>query len=161
MQIFGSQFLHFFRSGITSTCRGLTLRQRFSLYIGYYLGFQPHPAQERTSTHPTQNIMTLNLTFALENQNILAWATLYFAVLHHCISSVPCCNQNTHFMQGPKTDYKPIYSHPLSNLLSSLMPFWSLLVFWLLNFLVFIPAQLPLVNQWHTIGTFTRIWLLS
>ena len=90
-----------------------------SLHIGYYLGFQPHLAQERTSPHPTQNIMTLNLTFAPTNQNILAWATLHFAMLHHCISSVLCCNQNTHFMQGPKNDYTHAYSHPLSNLLSS------------------------------------------
>ena len=93
-----------------------------SLHIGYYLGFQPHLAQERMSPHPTQNIMTLNLTFAPTNQNILAWATLHFAMLHHCISSVLCCNQNTHFMQGPKNDYTHAYSHPLSNLLSSQSP---------------------------------------
>ena len=105
--------------------------------------------------------MTLNLTFAPANQNILAWATLHFAMLHHCIGSVLCCNQNTHFMQGPENYYTHAHSHPLSNLLSSQLPFWSLSVFWLLNFLVFIPAQSPLVNQWHTIGTFTRIWLLS
>ena len=105
--------------------------------------------------------MTLNLTFAPTNQNILAWATLHFAMLHHCISSVLCCNQNTHFMQGPKNDYTHAYSHPLSNLLSSQSPFWSLSVFWLLNFLVFIFAQLPLVNWWLTIWSFTRIWLFS
>ena len=95
--------------------------------------------------------MTLNLLFAPTNQNILAWETLHFAMLHHCISSVLCCNQNTHFMQGPKNDYTYAYSHPLSNLLSFQSPLWSLSVFWSLNFLVFIFAQLPLVNQWHTI----------
>ena len=30
-----------------------------SLHIGYYLGFQPHPVQERMGLYPTQNIMTL------------------------------------------------------------------------------------------------------
>ena len=82
-------------------------------------------------------------------------------MLHHRISSVLCCNQNTHFMQGPKNDYTHAYNHPLSNLLSSQSPFWSLSVFWLLNFLVFIFAQLPLVNRRHTIWIFTRIWLFS
>ena len=53
---------------------------------GYFLEFQPHPVQERMSPHPTQNIMTLNLTFVPANQNSLAWATLHFAILHHCIS---------------------------------------------------------------------------
>ena len=122
-----------------------------SLHIGYYLGFLPHPVQERTSPHPTQNIITLNLTFMPTNQNILAWATLHFAMLHHCISSMLCCNQNTHFMQGPKNDYTHAYSHHPSNLLSSQSPIWSLSVFWLLNFLVLIFAQLPLVNWQHTI----------
>ena len=37
--------------------------------------------------------MTLFITFAPENYNILAWATLHFSVLYHCISSVLCCNQ--------------------------------------------------------------------
>ena len=36
--------------------------------------------------------MTLSLTFAPVNQNILAWMTLHFAILHHCISSVLSCN---------------------------------------------------------------------
>ena len=105
--------------------------------------------------------MTLFITFEPTNQNILTWVTLYFAMLHHCISSVLCCKPNTHFVQGPKNDYTHAYSHPLSNLLSSQLPFWSLSVFWLLNFLVFIFAQLPLVNRWHTIWSFTRIWLFS
>ena len=90
-----------------------------SLHIGYYLGFQPQPVQERTNPHPTQNIMTLTLTFAPANQNILAWATLHFAMLHHFISSVLSYNQNIYFTQGPKNDYTYAYSHPLSNLLSS------------------------------------------
>ena len=123
----------------------------FSLHIGYYLGFQPHLAQERMSPHLTQNILTLTLIFLPENQNILAWTTLHFAILHHCTSSVLCCNPNTHFTQGPKSDYTHAYNHPLSNLLSYQSPFWSLSVFSLLNFLVFIPAQLPLLNLWYTI----------
>ena len=89
------------------------------------------------------------------NQNILAWATLHFAILHHCISSVLSCNQNTHCAQGPKSDYTHAYSHPLSNLLSFQLPLWSLSVFSLIIFLVFILAQLPLANRRHTIGTFT------
>ena len=100
-----------------------------SLHIGYYLGFQPHLAQDRTIPHPNQNILTLNLTFSCINHNILAWATLYFAILHHCISSVLSCNQNTYFTQGPKSDYKHAYNHSLSNLLSCQPPFWSLSVF--------------------------------
>ena len=111
--------------------------------------------------HPTQNITTLTLTSAPTNQNTLAWATLHFAILYHCISSVLCCNQNTNFMQGPKNGYTHTYSHPLSNLSSSQLPAWSLSVFCLLNFLVFILAQLFLVNWQHIIGAFTRIWLFS
>ena len=99
-----------------------------SLYIGYYLGFLPHPAQERTITHPTQNAMTLFITFAPSYQYILAWATLYFPVLHHCISSVLCCKPNNHVVQGPKNDYTHAYSHPLSNLSPLQSPFWSLSV---------------------------------
>ena len=94
-----------------------------SLQIGYYLVFQPHPVQERMTLHPTQNIMTLTLTFAPENQNILTWATLHFAILNHCISSVLSCSQNTHFMQSPKNDYTHAYNHSLSNLLSFQLPF--------------------------------------
>ena len=71
--------------------------------------------------------------------------------LHHCISSVLCCNQNTHFTQSPKNDYTHIYSHPLSNLLSFQSPFWSVSVFCLLNFLAFMPIQLPLANWQLTI----------
>ena len=97
-----------------------------SLHIRYYLGFLPHPAQEKMNPHPTQNIMTLNLSFAPENQNILTWATLHCAMLHNCFSSVLCCNQNIHFMQGPINNYTHAYSHPLSNLLSSQLPFWRL-----------------------------------
>ena len=134
---------------------------KLSLYIGYYLGFQPHLVQERKSPHPNQNMMTLTLTFVPTYQNILTWVTLRFAILHHCISSVLCCNQNTHFTQGPKNDYTHAHSHPLSNLLSSQSPFWSLSVFSLIILLVFIHAQLPLANQWHTIRTLTTIWLFS
>ena len=105
--------------------------------------------------------MTLFITFAPGNQNILAWATLHFAMLHHCISSVLCCNQNTHFMQGPKNDYTHAYSHPLSNLSSLQSPFWSLSVFWLIIFLSFLPSQLPLLNWRYTIWTFTWIGLFG
>ena len=129
-----------------------------SLQVGYFLVFQPHPAQERTNPHLTQNIMTLTLTFAPTNQNILAWATLHFAILHHCISNVLYCNQNTHCAQGPKSDYKHAYSHPLSNLLLFQSLIWSLSVFSLIIFLVFILAQLPLANWQHTIRTFTQMW---
>ena len=132
-----------------------------SLHIGYCLVFQPDLAQERTIPHPNQNIMTPTLTFAPTNQNILAWATLHFALLHHCIGSMLSCSQNTHFMQGPKSDYTHAYSHSLSNLLSCQLPLWSLSVFSLLIFLVFIPAQSPLANRWHTIGTFPKMWLSS
>ena len=89
-----------------------------SLHIGYYLGFQPHPAQERMSPHLTQNILTLTLNFAPANQNIPAWAALHFAILHHCISSVLSYSQNTHFTQGPKSDYMHAYNHSLLNILS-------------------------------------------
>ena len=60
--------------------------------------------------------MSLFITFATTNQNILAWVTLHSSVLHHCISSVLCCKPNTHFAQGPNNDYKQTYSHSLSNL---------------------------------------------
>ena len=86
--------------------------------LTYYLGFLPPLAQERKSSHPTQNIMTLFINCEPANQNILAWATSHFRMLHHCISSVLCCKLNTHFVQGPKNDYTHAYSHPLSNLLS-------------------------------------------
>ena len=132
-----------------------------SLYIGYYPRFLPHLAQEKMIPHPTQNTMTLSLTFVPSNQNILTWATLHFAMLHHCISSVLCCNQNTHFMQGSKIDYTHAYSHPLLNLLSCQTSFWSLSVFSLLHFLFFSPIQLPLVNWWHTVWTFPWICLFS
>ena len=104
-------------------------KAKVSLHIGYYLGFLPHPAQERMSSYPTKNIMTLFMTFAPENQYILAWVILHSAMLHHCISSVLCCKPNTHFMQGPKNNYRHTYSHPLSNLLSFQTPFWILSVF--------------------------------
>ena len=105
--------------------------------------------------------MTLTLTFAPTNQTILTWATLYFAILHHCIGSVLSYSQNTHFIQGPKSDYTHAYNNSMLNLLSCQLPFWSLSVFSLLNFLVFILAQLPLVYQWHTIWILTKIWLSS
>ena len=122
-----------------------------SLHIGYYLSFLPDPAQERMSPHHMQNMMTLFMTFVPANQNILAWATLHFALLHHSISSVLYCKPNTHFVQGPKNDYKHACSHPLSNLLSFQSPFWSLSVFSLLHFLSFTPIQLPLINWRHTV----------
>ena len=100
-----------------------------SLQIGYYLGFQPHPVQERTSPYPTQNIMTLTLTFAPKYPNILAWVVLHFALLHHCIGSMLSCSQNIHFVQGPKSDYTHPYNYSLSNLLSCQSPLWSLSVF--------------------------------
>ena len=111
-----------------------------SLHIGYCLGFQTHLAQERTSLHPTQNIMTLFITFAPTNQNTLAWATLHSSVLHNYISSMLCCKPNTHFVQVPNNDYTHAYSNPLSNLSSCQSPFWSLSVFCILVFLVFIFA---------------------
>ena len=95
------------------------------------------------------------------NQNIIAWVTLHFAILRHCIGSVFSCNQNTHCVQGPKSCYTHVYNHSLLNLLLLKSPFWSSLVFSMRLFLSFIPIQLPLANQWHTIGTFTQIWLSS
>ena len=129
MQYFGSQFFHFFRSGITTTCGGLTLRQRFPYILGTTSGFYLTQCTRETIPHPIQNIITLFMAFVPANQNILPWATLHFTMLHHCISSVLCCKPNTHFMQGPKNDYTHAYSHPLSNLLSFQSPFWSLSVF--------------------------------
>ena len=81
--------------------------------------------------------MTLFITFAPSYQYILAWATLHFPVLHHCISSVLCCKPNNHCAQGPKNDYTHAYSHPLSNLSPLQSPFWSLSVFLLLYFPIF------------------------
>ena len=130
-----------------------------SLPIGYYLEFQPHLAQERINPHLNQNIMTLTFTFAPANQNILAWATFHFAILHHCIFSMLSCNQNTHCAQGPKSDYTHAYIHPLSNLLSFQLPLWSLSVICLLIFLVIIPAQLSLANQRHVAGGFWAVIL--
>ena len=89
-----------------------------SLHIGYYLGFLPHPVQERTIPHPTKYIMTLFIPFVPSYQYIIAWATLHFPVLHHCITSVLCCKPNNNYAQGPKNDYTHQYSHPLSNLSS-------------------------------------------
>ena len=101
------------------------------------------------------------MTFAPANQNILAWATLRISVLHHRISSVLCCNQNTNVMLGPKNDYINAYSHPLSNLSSCQWPLWSMSVFWLLNFLTFMPIQLPLANRRLNIWIFTWICLFG
>ena len=123
--------------------------------------FQPHPVQERTSPNPTQNITTLTLTFAPTNQNILAWKTFHFAMLHHCISSILSCKQNTHCVQGPKSDYTHAYNHSLSNFSSLQSPFWSSSVFSLCLFLSFIPIQSPLAKWRHIISTFTKIWLSS
>ena len=103
----------------------------------------------------------MTLTFSPANQNILAWATLHFAILHHCISSMLSSNQHTHCAQGPKSDYTHVYNHYLSNLLLCYSPFWSSSVFSMLVFLSFIPIQSPLPNWQHTIGTFTQIWLSS
>ena len=105
--------------------------------------------------------MTLFITFAPANHNILAWLTLHFAMLHQCTSSMLYCKPNTHSMQGHKNDYTHTYSHPLSNLLSFQSPFWSLSDFLLLNYLVFIFTQLPLVNRRLTTWSFNRIWLFS
>ena len=116
------------------TCRGLTLRQRFPYILGTTSGFNLHPVQERTSPHPTQNIMTLTLTFAPKNQNILAWATLHFAILHHCINSVLSCSQNTHFTQGPKSDYTHAYNHSLFKPLVMPIAFLEPVSFFLINF---------------------------
>ena len=89
-----------------------------SLHIGYYLGFLPHSAKERIIPRPTKYIINLFISFAPSYQYILAWVTLHFPVLHHCISSVLCCKPNNHCVQGPKNDYAHAYSHPLSNLSS-------------------------------------------
>ena len=105
--------------------------------------------------------MTLTLTFAAAIQNSLAWAALHFAIMHHCISNVLSCSQITHCVQCPKSNYTHTYNHSLSNSLSCQSPFWSFLVFSLLLFLSFITIQLPLTNQQHTIGTFTKMWLSS
>ena len=125
---------------------GAYIEAEVSLQIGYFLVFQSYQVQERMSLHPNQNIMTLSFIFAPAIQNSLTWATLYFAVLHHCISSVLSCNQNTHGAQGPKSDYTHAYNHSLSNLLSFQLPFWRSSVFSMLHFLSFIPIQSPLAN---------------
>ena len=101
--------------------------------------------------------MTLFITFVPSYQYILAWATLHFPVLHHCISSVLFCKPNTHSVQGPKNNYTQAYSHPLSNLLPLQSLFWSLSVFWLLIFLSFLPSQLTLINRQHTLQI--SIWI--
>ena len=80
-------------------------------------------------------------------------------MLHHCISSMLSCNQNSHCVQGPKSDYTHAYNHPLLNLSYYQAPLWSFSVFSLLLFLFFIPLQLFLAKQWHTIGTFRKLWL--
>ena len=148
--IFWVALFSFLRKWHHAYLRRAYTKAEVSLHIGYYLGFLPHLAQERTIPHCIQNIMTLFITFAPAIQNILAWTALYSSV-HHCISSVLCCKPKTHFAQGPNNDYTHAYSHPLSNLISCQLPLWSLSVFWLLNFLVFIFGQSPLVNQQHTV----------
>ena len=119
----------FFQKWHRACLREAYTKAEVSLHIGYYLGFQPHPAQERTSPHLTYYIMNLFFTFAPSYQYILAWATLYFSMLHHCISSKLCCKPNNHCAQGPNNDSTHAYSHPLSNLSSLQSPFCSLLVF--------------------------------
>ena len=161
MKFFGSQIFPFLQKWHHTYLQRAYTEAEVSLHIGYYLGFLPHLEQERTSPHPTQSIMTLFITFEPANQNILAWATLHSLVLHHCISSMLYCKPNTHFVQDPNNDYTHAYKPTLSNLLSCQLPFWSLSVFWLLNFLVFIFAQLPLVNRQHIVWTFPKKWLLS
>ena len=117
-QSFGSQFFLFLQKWHHAYLQRAYTKAEVSLHIGYYLGFQPHLAQERTIPHPTQNIMTLTLTFAPDKSKHTRLGNFTLCNLHHCISSVLCCNQNTHFMQGPKNDYTHAYNHPLSNLLS-------------------------------------------
>ena len=77
----------------------------------------------------------------------------------HCISSMLSCSQNTHYAQGPKSNYTHAYIHSLSNLSSFQSPLWSSSVFSLLSFLSFIPIQSPLAKRWHIIGTFSKLWL--
>ena len=105
--------------------------------------------------------MTLFISFVPSYHYILAWATLHFPVLQHCISSVLCCKPNNHYVQGPNNDYTHAYSHPLSNLSSLQSLFWSLSVFLLIIFLSFLPSQLPLLNWLYTIWTFTWIGLFG
>ena len=105
--------------------------------------------------------MTLFISFAPSYQYILAWATLHFSMLHHCISSVLCCKLNNHCAQGPSNDYTHAYSLPPSNLSSLQSLCWSLLVFWLIIFLSFLPSQSPLLNWRYTIWTFTWIGLFD
>ena len=69
------------------------------------------------------------------------------------------CSQNTHCAQGPKSDYTYACNHSLSNLSSFQSPPWSSSVFSLVLFVFFIPIQLPLAKWWHTIGTFSKLWL--
>ena len=74
--------------------------------IGYFLRFQPHPEKERTSPHPAKNIMTLTLISAPANQNTFAWATKYYALLRHCISSTLSNSQYTHYVTLKMTEIK-------------------------------------------------------
>ena len=60
-----------------------------SLQIGYFLMYQPHLAQEKTSTHPNQNIMTLNLTFLPANQKTYSLGRLY--TLQFCTTALAVC----------------------------------------------------------------------
>ena len=78
--------------------------------------------------------MTLFITFVPSYQYILAWATLHFPVLHHCINSVLCCKSNIHSAQGPKNDYTHAYNHPLSNLSPLQSLFLEPVSFLIINF---------------------------
>ena len=78
--------------------------------------------------------MTLFITFAPSYQYILAWATLHFPVLHHCISSVLCCKPNNHCAQGPKNDYTHAYIHPLSKPFITPITFLEPVSFLVINF---------------------------
>ena len=112
--IFWVAFFSLFQNWHHAYLRRAYTKAEVFLHIGYHLGFLPHPTHGKMIPHPTQNIMTLFITFSPINQNILAWATLHSSVLHHCISSVLSCKPNAHFSQGPKNDYTHAYSHPLS-----------------------------------------------
>ena len=115
--------------------------------------------EKKNKFTPYSKHIDLFLTFTPANQNILAWASLHFSMLQHCISSMLWCNQNARYMQGPKNNYTHAYSHPQSNLLSSQSFFCSFLVFSLLQFLSFMPIQLPLANWWLTIWRSFQMWL--
>ena len=59
-----------------------------SLQIGYFLMFQPHPAQERMSPHPNKNIMTLTLTFMPQ---IKTYSLGQLYTLQFCTNAIAVC----------------------------------------------------------------------